>query len=474
MLHNYFKCIVTIILLIISGCSVQNNVQMTVNNGNCNDGYTNAPYCVSVTVNNNTDGQNYINSANFSISDLKVFLNSPYNISYPSSAKSMDPNNCTNKTISPGSGCTFYLAINTESYPVASNQLINVTLKYVINNNLFGGGGQNASSSFNLTESTNLYIVSNQDGSMFSYVNIYNNNGLSKPYIGESVSDATSVAIDNNSYGYLYIATKGDMFYYGNEFSALSKMPDGVTGLNNLITSYLSPQTIGNAPTNMYGVASNIYSFTFKDASWGKSLVADLTGIKNNISAVSPLGNVFLTNGNGTNLLNCSLNNSANNCIVEGVLQNISGMVHATLKPNGYTGLYVIANNNNDLLVESDNKIDNMSTWINVTAGESNLSNIIAVTNNSKGSIYAGDSQGQIWQITSQTPTVATKLGDITTSIQQNGMIYDNFADILYVVSNTNLYKCNTNPSFSCSKINGNIANNTIIKMAIGSSLGAL
>jgi hypothetical protein len=468
-MQNYFKVFYFLFILFLSTCAVQNNVQITLDRGVCYNGYTNAPYCIAVNIKNNTDGQNYINSSNFSISNLQVFLDASYNINYPSNSKIMDPNNCNNKIITAGSICTFFIAINKESYPVATNQSINVTLNYIINTDLFGGGGQNASNSFTLIESTNLYIVSNPQSSFYAYVDVYNANGLTLGYLAESATTTNSVAIDNNSYGYLYIATNGGIFYYGNESSFLSNLPPSVSsGFNNLVTSNLSPLTNGSSATNMYGVTSSIYSFNFASITWSNPLVNNLSGILPNINAFSSLGNLFLATQN--NVYNCSnlANTSGAQCNKEGagILSNISGLVSSMALPDNYTGLYVVSSGN--LYVESGNQYAVTNNWVNVTDdSNNNLSNITALTNDGNGNIYAGDSLGSIWKVDLQKPNKAIKLFDINKKIQPNGMIYDNFANILYLVAENKLYKCNNS---NCVII-GNVTSPNIIKMAIGSSL---
>lgn len=157
-MKNRLLIIITTSIMLFGCGGVENNIVISTAQGECANNTNNSPYCMSVTVKNNPDGQNFINSHNFSIKNLTIQTIGADNISTPATdATTMDPNQCTSKTIVPGSQCTFYIKINKESNPVSEAQPVTLKLNYTINNQLFGDSTNNQSSEITIYQITNLY-----------------------------------------------------------------------------------------------------------------------------------------------------------------------------------------------------------------------------------------------------------------------------------------------------------------------------
>lgn len=445
--------------LLFSGCSVNNNLTFSTQNGNCASGQTNAPYCIAVTVTNNGGGQNYISSTNYPITGLTVSAPGVSNLLTPSTNSSMDPNGCTTNNINPGSSCTFYLQLNQEANAVAINQPITVTLNYSINTNLFNSGsGTNYSSQLTVNENTNLYVVQ-QSGSSLAYVNVYNSSGINGLSTIESQSLPVSIAIDNNSFGYLYISTGNGLWSYGNGNGMLAPNESGTSSYNNIFTSQPSPFESGTSPTTMYGTSGGqIYSYTFSSQSWGNS-TSGLSNAANNINAVSPTGVIFLVAGG--QVYNCS-NVSSNICGTEGVALTgtINDIGSLSIAPTGFTGLY--AATNGGLFVESGTAYATTNTWSQVNLGNNQVNVVIT---DGFGNIYAGGNSGNLWYVSNTAPLTANVISGVSGNI--SSLIYDNLGGKLYVTAGSNLYSCTTS---ACTLL-GTLGTSNVLGMAIGSSL---
>ncbi len=443
--------------LIITACGVNNDVSVSTIQGACpSESY--APYCMSVTVQNNSGGQNWINSTNFPINDLTMTLSGATNVASPATNTSLtDPNNCINTTISPGESCTFYFMINAEAYAVQSQENINTTLSYTVNNTLFGGSDNTYTSSFTVNQNTNLYIMGSN-----AVLWIYNSGGINS-YIAESTPPVLSIAADNTQYGLLYLSTNNGVYSYGLQTtsSAINPSQSGLSGVNNLFTFNGS---LYAASTNTN--AAGIWSYSLSGESWnngGSALYqAGQTVFANNVNTVSTSSNLYLSGNGGSagysNIVyDCSINTtSTGTCATEGRVldeESSQALVYAlgygtTVSP--LSGLY--AGTSLGLFAEIGSGSN--SNWIHVSSDESqsitNSINSIVVSAN--GALYAGDQSGNIWVIDSK-PLQASKFTTLAgASITK--MILDVNGNMLYFIgkstSGYGLYSCSLE-SATCS-----------------------
>ncbi len=463
MTKNMLRVLGSVSIILLTGCSVNNNLTFSTQNGNCPGGQTNAPYCLAVTVQNNGGGQNYVSSTNYPISGLTVSVTGASNLLTPSSNSSMDPNGCTTNSLNPGSLCTFYLQLDQEANAVATSLPITVTLNYSINTNLFGAGtGSNYSSQFTAHETTNLYVVQSPNGSNQAYVNIYNSGGINGISTMESQSAPVSIAMDTSSFGYLYLATGSGLWSYGNGNGMQASSESGATNMNNIFTNQSSPLESATSPTTMYGTSGGqIYQYTFSSQSWS-SLVTGLTNAATNINAVSPTGIIFLTAINGGQVYSCSTGGSSSGCVNEGV--SLSGTVNdmaiLTSTPTGFTGIYVATNGG--LFAESGTAYATTNTWSQVNLGNLQVN---VLTADGVGNIYAGGNNGNLWYVNSTAPLVVNVINGISGNI--NSLVYDNFGGILYATAGNQLYSC----TMSTCTLLGTLGTSSVMGMTIGSSL---
>lgn len=454
--------------MIVSGCGVSNNLSVSTTNGRCANGQTGAPYCLSVTIQNNGGGQNFISSTNFPISNLSVALSGASNVISPATNKSMDPSGCTSNNLNPGSSCTFYLQLSGQDYPVESLENITVTMNYTIQNTLFGGSTNNYSTSFGIQQATNLYIPQTT-----AYMYTLNGSGFNPIGIIESENFANSIATDTSTYGFVYLAGNLGIYQYGGiESSTSSISPSPLTGANNLFTSSGNLYATGlNSATGVWKYSLSGESFT------GTPQYSANSVFSANVNTLSPSSIIYLALNNSGSIYACSNSNGSSNCIPEG--KNVPsspvtsiGFLQSLTAP--YTGLFV--GTPNGVYLESGTIGTTTATWVS----ESTISAYVnALTNDDDNNLYAGDVNGNIWQITQESPTVPTKLGTISGGEITN-MIVDINADpeILYVIalniSTYRLYSCILE-SASCTPTNlGNLGGTAIAGLAIGSSLYGL
>jgi hypothetical protein len=491
--------IVASITFFLTACGQSNNVTFTTQMGTCPKAVNpQAPYCLSVTLTNNGNNQNVITSTAFPISELSMVVNSTVtNVQTPSTNSALDPNNCMGSTIVPGASCTFYLQLTGENYPVTSTENVDITLNYSLNNNLFGGG-QSASTPFTVFEVTNLYILqSGTQGTSTGTTNVgligaYNSSGLTGSFTTAEVGDApVSLAVDNKAYGYVYIggASLG-VYAYGNGDTVGSIVPSGdsggisIGGASNLFTS---SNLLYIAAMN----AAGIYSYNLGTQTFD-STIAYRSGATylNNTNAQSTVPVFYLVDG--TNQVNACTNiTSPSSCTPEAiVLDNINALGFLSLSSAlGYTGLY--AGTSDGLYLETiptgGTAISPKNTWTKLTvSGGGVMSSISRIVTDVNNNLYAGDSSGNIWYVssaaTTSDPIVATQFSSSAASGSITAMAVDNFGSVLYVTTDNNLlYSCSisTVTANSCTlaappNSNGGILPtpaNPVVGMVIGSQL---
>jgi hypothetical protein len=468
--------------LLLTACGVSNNVSVTFTNGECAGGESNAPYCMAVQVQNNSSGQNWISSSNFPISNLGVSITGASNIQSPANTTSMDPNNCRGTTISPGGNCTFYLQLSQEAYPVESVESITLSINYTVNDTLFGSSSNNSSSQFILYEYTNLYAVESSttnNGSALLWR--YNNSGLANFGIVESGDAPVTLAIDNNSYGYLYLGGSLGVYTYNNEStsSSASISSGGIgTGASNLVTNGSTLYASG------IGTNFGVWQYSFPGESWVSTTPIFTSGtvFANNISALSSSAVLYFTS-QGI-VYACNVASSTTACQIEGNGGGLSGSVRSLgfmLVSGGLsTGLY--AATTTGLVLESGSTTSSANVWNQVTPignseSLSNITTLIASANASESgsaSLYAGDTNGIIWVVNSTSPTTITQYSvgsGVGSAI--SAIVIDNIGQNLYFTAGTSIYVCSiASPNTSCTPTAiATIGSNPVVGLQIGSML---
>jgi hypothetical protein len=260
--------------IILSGCSdTPNDITMSVNQGQCLTGGTDgaspynpatAPYCMSVTLQNNNSGSNannvQVTSAGLTLgysaltaTGLQNFSNTicdlnasagvcPSGTTQIGNITIFDPNNCATQQgsqvstlMANGGSCTFFLQIAAESfaigsYPITitynytnSNQNYSIATTLYQNVNLYSGGENGLyllnSSQLQLAESAaNTSVVAHDNYGNLYFNNgrlIYSYNGLSFTQVGDELPGSiTSLTADNN--GNLIAAVAANGLYYNN------------------------------------------------------------------------------------------------------------------------------------------------------------------------------------------------------------------------------------------------------------------
>ena len=434
-------------IVLLTGCGVSNNFTFSSQTGACPKGPNNAPYCISITMNNNGGAQNWINSTTFPISNLVVNVSGATNIQTPSNnASTMDPNGCTTKTLNPGSSCTFYLKISNEAYPTTATENININMTYTINNSLFGSGST-YSNSFTIYQVTNLYIMQNSGNLIIA------NAAQINTFQAESLDTSNSTAVDTNSYGYLYIGGNDGIYQYGNESTSTSIASTAPQNAGNLFTlgANLYAAGIGSSPT------VGIYSLA--NRSWESTSYTSTVPFMLNVNSVAVDGSEFYL-ATSNQVLSCPIGGTNPTCKEEGVnLSNVQTIAATNVDVQPFTGLYT--GTSNGLFAESGAFGTKTAQWIPV---KTNIGNNIESTVSStvtNGNLYAGDISGNIWFISSSstTPLVANQFlnGALVNSGSITNMVVDNVAALLYFIVKSGttytLYACSIATPATCTNL---------------------
>lgn len=458
---------------LLTACGVENNVSFSLAQGNCADGTTGAPYCMQVTIQNNSGGQNYINSTNFPISNLQLTVSAlANNVNYPvTSGSALDPNGCLNSTISPGSSCAFFLQLTGESVPVGQKQAINISANYTINSTLFGTSSENASSSTTVYQRPALIAV-NSNGRAMNY----SESGVSSVYAAESGSATVNASTNDNYYGFLYLATNNGLYLSGNQTYQYN-MIESLTGVSNMVVN----GTVGY-PVSTTGY---IYNSSIKPLSslYWSNYAATPNNVSNN-TAIMALGKLFLSSGSFVYLCNSS-SSSPSGCNSEGVSLG-SNVLSIGYSPLGFatspsvslTGLVV--GTQNGLFVESGVLGSQTNGWLPVyllaqTSQAVNAS-ITKIISDNQQNLYIADINNVIYKMSPSGGNYASTMATINSSYGQvKAMVYDNAGQVLYVGTDGGyVFGCilQNNGSFDCgTPVANNIFANTLFGFNIVSSL---
>ncbi len=455
----------------VSACGTQNNVFMTTSIGTCADGTTSAPYCMGITINNNNESnaQNWINSTNYPIQNIVINVSGANNISYPGNGSTnQDPNGCMSSSISPGASCTVYLQLNTESYAVGSQTAMTVNITYNVQNSLFGTSSTNGSAGLTVHQQSNLYGITGS-----GILNVYNYGGISQISTESSTQSYPSlltIAMDNNSYGYIYTSNQNGVFYFGNPGDA------------NGDTNYLSGSTFESSGTsnfnNLWSNGNMLYTATNGYGVWQTSITSLSWNLLynvsysfySNINAMSSSGSIYLVSSTGSQVYLC-ISSTTSTCSVEGAglsgTANDLGTSSSNFTPYGYTGLYAATTG---LYAESGTTNSATNSWTQVT-GPSVATT--AIVSDNAGNLYISDISGNIYKILASTTTPTTAdlmVANIDGSTQISQMIVDNSGEQLLVLNSSgNLYGCPLSGS-SCTLLESNF-NAAVVGLGIGSQL---
>lgn len=466
-----------LVVLLIS-CGVNNNLTVVTTNGACPSSLESgsvslgnaAPYCMSVTVQNNNGGQNWINSSNYPISSLAIAVSGATNIQSPATTSTMDPNNCTGSTINLGNSCTFYLKLSGEAYPVTSTETATVTLTYNVNNQLFGSG-TSYSTQFNVYEQTNIYAFESSSTSNGSaYLWQYNSGGLSNIGLIESGDQPMTSAIDNNNLGLAYLGGTLGIYAYGNSTTSSSISKGGITsGASNLIANASSLFASG------VGTNTGVWEYSLNSNTWAGTSPAFTSGITfaSNINAIS--GSTVLYFANGSAVYACNIPN-VTTCQLEasggGLAGNLAALDFLTLNSTNYTGLF--AGTASGIFAESGISSSPSNSWTPVTTtGSGTVPNITAMAGSSTiNQLYIGDSSGNIWVVNATAPTTVAQFS-VGSGVGSPvaGMVVDNNGSALYFTAGNTLYSC-TLGGATCSPTSlGAIGTYPVFGLNLGSTL---
>lgn len=469
---------------LITACGVSNNISFITEPGKCPNNVESAPYCMGVTVSNNSGGQNFINSTNYPINNLSLTLIGESNIIDPTTNNYYDPNKCLQGSVAPGSSCKFYLKISSEAHPVTSSETINLNLNYSVQNNLFGNNSNLYSKSTNIYEFTNLYILEQASNSNNTNYNLwqYNAKGLKNVGLIESSDIIHSMNVDTSNFGYVYLGGSSGVYQYGNGLTSPSITGKTTINANNLITSSNNLYITNNNSSN-YGIWS--YNLTNSTLSSSPTFSSTTTFLPNTytINGANWIYLVGTTNDQPSKLIyicnNSNLNNgnctSYTNAILTDTTINSLGFSNAV--GSLYTGIFI--GTSNGLQTENGSPSQIGSSWTPVQ-GVPTTSSIQAIVSDKSGNIYASDNQGQIYKVDPSNPISATTL--LTPSLGGmiiTNLIIDKFANQLYFIakntttSSYSLYSFSLGGTAKSATLVGSLGDAPVIGMAIASNLSS-
>lgn len=458
------KFVYLIASLTLIGCGVQNNVSFTTSQGSCADGTNNAPYCMSLTIQNNAGGQNYITSTNFPIKNLTLSTTGNVsNLIIPTQGSKYDPNNCLGSSISPGGTCTFYVQLAGESVPVESGgQPITITANYNIDNTLFGGSSTTASASTTIYQTPNL-IVSNNSGIASNYANSI----WSGVYATESGNQPVIASTNDNYYGFLYLVSNNAISLSGNQTYS-SNMIESLTGVSNILMSGTTGYTTssGGISTSKIQPLSSLYWNTYSYTN---------TGLVQNVITTSG-GRVFVAYANGT-VVNCQVSSSGG-CTQEGVTApaNVTALAYSVLGTSGSVNLTgLVLGTVSGLYVESGIGPSPTNGWVPVVTGGTNpiTTSIKTIVTDIKQNVYIADNNtpnSNIYLLPVNGGNSATAFAPSIGQII--AMVYDSAGNKLYVANNIgNVYACTISGVINCNPINNGLFQGNIFGLNIITSL---
>ncbi len=461
------KLFAVLVPLLLLACSAPPSITFSTQQGQCNDGSANAPYCMSITVQNNSGGQNYITSVS-SFNNLSFSLSGPSNVAYPNTQGSpYDPNGCMSMNFTAGTSCTFYLKLTGESVPVGLKVPVTVNLSYTLYSSStlpYFSSGSNGSSSVTVYETPTLYMSFPQYGGGMGYIESYSANGVGAPFLGESGDTVLNSVTNDNYYGYLYLSGNNGIYYSGNGtyVGNTTNSTTSITGASNVMVSGQSLYASPNG-TNYGSIwAESIPGLTFQ---WGSFATGGLPTIAaNNINAING-ANVFVAiNSSSQQVYYCTSSSSSggNGCNPEGFPFNpesqVTAIGYTSLSPlsNGTSLTGLVVGTSSGLFIESGTLGLNTNSWIPATYSQTTagatypLSNRInAITRDNNFNLYVADNQGNIYILMSGNTTnllFNTLWSQSLNGMNISSMVVDNSANLptLYVFTN------NQGAVFSC------------------------
>jgi hypothetical protein len=468
------KCLLLVPLAIVA-CGVQNNITFSTQTGNCADGTTNAPYCMGVTIQNNSGGQNWITNTNFPINNLTLSLSGPANVGYPSSQGSnFDPNNCLGSSISPGESCTFYLWLQGESAAIGQKPPVSLTANYSINDTLFGGGSTTASASLTVFELPSL-LISTSTGWVESY-NVNNGFSSSANYHGES-ENVVNAYTNDTYYGFLYLAGNNGIYLSGNGNYVLNatNKSTSIKGASNLL---INGQTIYAVPTG--SLATSVYNAGIQQFAFNwQTYASGLTNVATNVSVMNGT-RIFIGQNNTPSVFVClnPTGSTTTSCVAEGTpvpgASSLNVLAYSNLGTanGGQTALTgVVAGANNGLWVESGTVGTATNGWLQVQVGNGSLiSNSISkiVADNSLN-LYIVDANNNFYVMTANGGNSATAKTNwiLPTGTSVTAMVYDNTGQTLYVTNSSGMI-------YGCSNLAGGGACTQVGQAALSSGVSGL
>lgn len=450
------KLIIVGVSVFLASCGVQDNVSFNLTPGTCPDGTINAPYCMAVKIQNNSGGQNYINSTNYPINNLTLSVSGANNLQYPTnSGSTLDPQGCLGATISAGGACTFYLKLNGESVPLGTNSPINLNANYSVKNQLFGNGSQSGNANVVLYQVPNM-IVTNQSG----VAKNYSNTSFSSTYSVESKDSSSLNALATDSYyGFLYAASQNGLYLSGNQTYTYNKT-ESVGPFTNIA---ISSGTV--YPVNSSSLGKVYYASVSPQSSmyWANYASNVPTNILPGVIAANG-GNIYITTSSQVYLCNNSTL-SGSICMAEANASpngsinalGFSNSIGSSSQGDNLTGL--VMGTTGGLFVESG--LVNTSAanrWMQVTNGGATLitAPIQKIIVDNLGNIYAIDNEFNIYEIPAGKGNQATLLTRLATTGSVSAVTYDNAGQILYIANSSGqIFGCfNNNGVYSCDTTN--------------------
>ncbi|MFN8770715.1 MAG: hypothetical protein ACK5Z5_00695 [Neisseriaceae bacterium] len=337
-----------IILCIVSCAPTPNEIVMSVNQGQCLTGGIDgapmnnprvAPYCMSVTLQNNNSGENAnnvqvttngITLGYFAIANNGTVqsYSSPIcdnnasggvcpsgtGVSQIGNITIYDPNNCAtqqgskvNTLMAGGGTCTFYLQISAESF-AAGSYPINITYNYTNSN-------QNYNISTTIFQNVRLYA-----GGLFSTYTM--NKGTWESALNTANNVSTMI---HDNYGNVYFNSGESVFQY----NGLS-----TTQLGSNLSGKVNSLTLDSNNNLLAATQSGLYYYNISNSIAWSSLI-DTKGV---ISNNTPTIGIATTESSNTNLIYVIESNIVFSCVESGAISPT--LACTTITPSGTFNYY--------------------------------------------------------------------------------------------------------------------------------------